>query len=140
MANRPVIKAEIPATIPARIIPSAGIGLDDEFINDEPVATNMGIAMMSHTDHVPKVVSGLILHDRFVISHLHFSQSLLGENHAHLMWQLRQSALSTLLKTRKCGMVEYRLWQDTHPTFPSGKIISKGRKILGLRSGFLVMA
>lgn len=69
------MKAEIPVTIPASIVSaraglaaiSAGMvlpaGTDsyNESVNDVPILNNMGIATMRPTDHLPKVVFGMIL-------------------------------------------------------------------------------
>lgn len=76
-----MIKAEIPANIPAsivsakaglvaisaKIVPPAGTDLYNEFVNDVPMINNNGIATMSPTDHLPNVVNGIILQDCFVI-------------------------------------------------------------------------
>jgi len=76
-----VIKAEIPATIPASIVsakagleaisakmvPPAGTDLYNEFVNDVPMKNNIGIAMMRPTDHLPNVVFGAIFQGCFVI-------------------------------------------------------------------------
>jgi hypothetical protein len=81
IAKRPVMKAEIPAVIPAsivrakaglaaisaKIVPPAGTDLYKEFVNDVPTKNNSGIATMSPTDHLPNIVIGIILQDRFVI-------------------------------------------------------------------------
>jgi hypothetical protein len=81
IASRPVMKAEIPAAIPAsivsakaglaaisaKIVPPAGTDLYNEFVSDEPMINNSGIATMSPTDHFPNVVIGKILLGRFVI-------------------------------------------------------------------------
>ena len=75
------MKAEIPATIPvsiasakaglatisAKIVPPAGTDLYSEFVNDEPMANNIGIATISPTDHLPNVVFGVILQGCFVM-------------------------------------------------------------------------
>ena len=75
------MKAEIPAAIPAsivsarsgratrsaRIVSPDGTDLYNEFVNDEPMKNNSGIATMSPTDHFPKALFGKILHDCFVI-------------------------------------------------------------------------
>ena len=64
-----MIKAEIPANIPAsiasakaglvaisaKIVPPAGTDLYNEFVNDVPMINNNGIATMSPTDHLPNV-------------------------------------------------------------------------------------
>lgn len=84
IASKPVIKAEIPASIPASIVsaraglaaisaiivPPAGTDLYNEFVNDEPMINNNSIAKMSPTDHLPNVVIGIILQDRFFIPFL----------------------------------------------------------------------
>lgn len=76
-----MIKAEIPATIPASIVsakaglaaissiivPPAGTDLYNEFVNDVPMIKNIGIAAMSPTDHLPNAVLGVILQGCFVI-------------------------------------------------------------------------
>jgi len=76
-----VMKAEIPATIPAsivsakaglaaisaKIVPPAGTDLYNEFVNDVLMINNSGIAKMSPTDHLPNVVFGIILQGCFVI-------------------------------------------------------------------------
>ena len=76
------MKAEIPATIPAsivsakaglatmsaKIVPPAGTDLYNEFVNDVPMIKNIGIAMISPTDHLPNIVFGEILQDGFVIT------------------------------------------------------------------------
>jgi hypothetical protein len=51
-------------------VPPAGTDLYNEFVNDEPMINNNGIAKMSPTDHLPNVVIGIILQDRFVIPFL----------------------------------------------------------------------
>ena len=70
-----MIKAEIPAAIPASIVSAkaglaaisakivlpAGTDLYIESVNDVPMTNNIGIATMSPTDHLPNVVSGSIL-------------------------------------------------------------------------------
>ena len=75
------MKAEIPATIPAsivsakaglaaisaKIVPPAETDLYNEFVNDEPMTNNIGIAMISPTDHLPNVVLGVILQGCFVM-------------------------------------------------------------------------
>jgi hypothetical protein len=75
------MKAEIPATIPAsivnakaglaaisaKIVSPAGIELYNEFVNDEAMRNNSGIATINPTDHLPNVVIGIILKYRFVI-------------------------------------------------------------------------
>ena len=75
------MKAEIPATIPAsivsaraglaaisaKIVSPAGTDLYNEFVNDEPIRNNSGIATISPTDHLPNVVIGVILKSRFVM-------------------------------------------------------------------------
>jgi len=75
------MKAEIPATIPvsivsaktglaaisAKIVSPAGVDLYNEFVNDEPMINNIGIATMSPTDHLPNVVFGVILQGCFRI-------------------------------------------------------------------------
>lgn len=69
------MKADMPAAIPAsivsaraglaaisaRIVLPAGIDLYNEFVNDEPMTNNSGIAAMSPIDHFPNVVFGNIL-------------------------------------------------------------------------------
>ena len=81
IARRPVMKAEIPATIPASIVsakaglaaisakiePPAGTDLYNEFVNDVPIINNIGIATMSPTDHLPNLVFGTILQGCFLI-------------------------------------------------------------------------
>ncbi len=76
IASRPVMKAEIPAAIPAsivsakaglaaisaKIVSPAGIEVYNEFARNEPMINNIGIATMSPTDHLPKAVIGKILH------------------------------------------------------------------------------
>jgi hypothetical protein len=76
-----VIKAKIPAAIPASIVSArtgraeisakivlpAGTDLYNEFLNDVPMINNSGIATMSPTDHLPNVEIGKILQDRFVM-------------------------------------------------------------------------
>ena len=68
------MKAEIPATIPASIVsakagraaisakmvPPAGTDLYNEFVNDVPMTNNIGMAMMSPSDHLPNIVFGII--------------------------------------------------------------------------------
>jgi len=75
------MKAEIPATIPAsivsakaglaatsaKIVSPAGTDLYNEFVNDEPMTNNIGIATISPTDHLPNVVFGVILQGCFVM-------------------------------------------------------------------------
>ena len=75
------MKAEIPATIPAsivsaraglaaisaKIVSPAGTDLYNEFVNDEAIRNNRGIATISPTDHLPNVVIGVILKSRFVM-------------------------------------------------------------------------
>ena len=75
------MKAEIPATIPAsivsakaglaaisaKIVSPAGTDLYNEFVNDEPITNNNGIATISPTDHLPIVVFGMILQGCFVM-------------------------------------------------------------------------
>jgi len=75
------MRAEIPATIPASIVSAkaglaaisakivlpAGTDLYNEFVNDEPMTNNIGIATISPTDHLPNVVFGVILQGCFVI-------------------------------------------------------------------------
>ena len=67
------MKAEMPATIPASIVSAktglaaisaaivspAGTDLYNEFVNDEPMTNNIGIATISPTDHLPNVVFGV---------------------------------------------------------------------------------
>lgn len=81
IASRPVMNAEIPAAIPAsivsaktglaaisaRIVSPAGTDLYNEFVSDEPMIINSGIATMSPTDHFPNVVIGKILQGCFGI-------------------------------------------------------------------------
>lgn len=66
------MKADIPAAIPtsivsakaglaaisAIIVPPAGTVLYNEFVNTEPMKNNIGIPMISVTDHLPNVVFG----------------------------------------------------------------------------------
>lgn len=73
IATNPVMKAEIPATIPASIVRAkaglpaisslidspAGTDLYNEFVNDEPTKNNTGMATISPTDHLPKIVFGI---------------------------------------------------------------------------------
>jgi hypothetical protein len=81
IASRPVIKDEIPAATPA-IIRSARAGLAEisprieppgatesykVLANDVPIKNNIGMAMISPTDHQPNAVLGIILQDRFVM-------------------------------------------------------------------------
>lgn len=75
------MKAEIPATIPAsivsaraglaamsaKIVSPAGTDLYIEFVNEEPMRNNSGIATISPTDHLPNMVIGIILKSRFVM-------------------------------------------------------------------------
>jgi hypothetical protein len=75
------MKAEMPATIPASIVSAkaglaaisakivlpAGTDLYSEFVNDEPMTNNIGIATISPTDHLPNVVFGVILQGCFVM-------------------------------------------------------------------------
>jgi hypothetical protein len=82
IARRPMMKAEIPATIPAsivsakaglaaisaKIVPPAGTDLYNKFVNDVPMINNIGIATISPTDHLPNIVFGEILQDGFVIT------------------------------------------------------------------------
>jgi hypothetical protein len=82
IARRPMMKAEIPATIPAsivsanaglaaisaKIVSPAGTDLYNEFVNDVPMIKNIGIATISPTDHLPNIVLGEILQDGFVIT------------------------------------------------------------------------
>jgi hypothetical protein len=77
-----MMKAEIPATIPAsivsanaglaaisaKIVSPAGTDLYNEFVNDVPMIKNIGIATISPTDHLPNIVLGEILQDGFVIT------------------------------------------------------------------------
>jgi hypothetical protein len=81
IASRPVMKAEIPAAIPAsivsakaglatisaRIVSPEGTDLYNEFVSDEPMVNNNGITTMSPTDHFPNVDIGKILQGCFVI-------------------------------------------------------------------------
>jgi len=81
IAIRPVMKADIPATIPAsivsakagliatsaKIVPPAGIDLYNEFVNDVPMMNKIGIATMSPIDHLPNIVFGAILQDCLVM-------------------------------------------------------------------------
>lgn len=81
ISSRPVMKAEIPAAIPASIVSArlglaaisakmvspAGTELYNELVNEEPVINNSGIATMSPIDHFPNAVLGNILQCRFVI-------------------------------------------------------------------------
>ena len=75
------MKADIPATMPAsivsakaglavisaKIVPPAGIDSYNEFVSDEPMINNIGIAMISPTDHLPNVVFGVIFQDCIVM-------------------------------------------------------------------------
>jgi hypothetical protein len=75
------MKAEIPAAIPASIVSAkaglaaisaktvspAGTDLYNEFVNDEPMTNNIGIATISPTDHLPNVALGVILQGCFVM-------------------------------------------------------------------------
>lgn len=75
------MKADIPATIPASIVSAKaglvvmsaktvspdGTVLYNEFVNDVPMINNIGIAIMSLTDHLPNVVFGIILKGCFVM-------------------------------------------------------------------------
>jgi hypothetical protein len=75
------MKDKIPAAIPTsivsakaglvaisiRIVPPEGTDLYNEFVNDEPMINNSGIATMKPTDHLPKAVFGIILQGCFVI-------------------------------------------------------------------------
>lgn len=77
-----MMKADIPATIPAsivsaragravisaKIVPPAGIDLYSEFVNEVPMINNTGITTMSPTDHLPNVLIGKILQGRFDIT------------------------------------------------------------------------
>jgi hypothetical protein len=77
-----MMKAEIPATIPAsivsakaglaaisaKIVPPAGTDLYNQFVNDVPMINNIGIATISPTDHLPNIVFGEIRQDGFVIT------------------------------------------------------------------------
>jgi len=90
IASRPVMKAEIPAAIPAsivsakaglaaissKIVPPAGTDLYNEFVSDEPMINNSGIATMSPTDHFPNIVIGKILQGCFVILFFFHSRKL----------------------------------------------------------------
>jgi hypothetical protein len=81
IARRPVMKAKIPAAIPASIVSAraglvamstnivlpAGTDLYIEFVNDEPIVNNSGMATMSPSDHLPNFVTGTILQDCFVM-------------------------------------------------------------------------
>ena len=76
-----MMKAEIPATIPAsivsakagleaisaKIVPPAGTESYNESVNDMPMKNNIGIATMRPIDHIPKAVLGVILQGCFVI-------------------------------------------------------------------------
>jgi hypothetical protein len=91
IASRPVIKAEIPAAIPAsivsakaglavisaKIVPPAETDLNNEFVNDEPMINNSGIAMMSPTDHFPNAVIGKNLQVGFVMFFFFHNGSLI---------------------------------------------------------------
>jgi len=75
------MKAKIPAAIPAsiasaraglvamsaNIVLPAGTDLYIEFVNDEPIINNSGMVTMSPSDHLPKVVPGIILQGCFAI-------------------------------------------------------------------------
>lgn len=75
------MKAEIPADIPASMVSAraglaiisskmllpVGIDLYSEFVNDAPMTNRIGMEMMSPSDHLPNMVFGEILQDRFVI-------------------------------------------------------------------------
>ncbi len=90
IAKRPVIKAEIPATIPesiesakaglveisSKIVLPDGIDLYNEFVNDVPMINNSSIATMSPTDHLPNVVFGIILQGCFIIPSSFSSRNL----------------------------------------------------------------
>ena len=81
IASRPVMKANIPAAIPAsmvsakaglapisaQIVSPAGIDLYNEFVSEAPIIYSIGMATISPVDHLPKVVLGTILQDRFFI-------------------------------------------------------------------------
>ena len=81
IAKRPVMKADIPATIPvsivsakagliaisAKIVPPAGTDSYNEFVNDVPMMNKIGIAATSPIDHLPNIVFGAILQDCLVI-------------------------------------------------------------------------
>ena len=81
IARRPVMKAIIPAAIPAsiesaraglaaisaKIVLPAGIDAYNEFVNDAPAINRIGIAMISPTDHLPNEVIGIIFQVFFMI-------------------------------------------------------------------------
>ena len=70
IASRPVMKDEIPANMPAsmvrakaglaaisaRIVSPAEMDGYKEFVNDQPMMNNIGIATIRPTDHWPAVV------------------------------------------------------------------------------------
>lgn len=55
-------KAGLPA-ISARIVLPAGTDGYNVFLKDVPIKNNIGVATMSPTDHLPNLVSGVILQD-----------------------------------------------------------------------------
>lgn len=75
------MKAQIPAAIPAsiesakaglatisaKIVPPAGTDAYIGSVKDVPMINNIGIVMMSPTDHLPNLVSGSILQVCFFI-------------------------------------------------------------------------
>ena len=81
IVRSPVVKAEIPAAIPAsivrakaglaaispRIVSPDGTDLYKVLVKDEPITNKIGMATMSTTDHLPNAVSGVILQDSFFI-------------------------------------------------------------------------
>ena len=78
----PIIKAQIPETIPASIVSAragltamsfnivspAGTDLYNKFVNDMPMKNNTGIAAASPSDHQPSLVFGKILILTFITS------------------------------------------------------------------------
>jgi hypothetical protein len=94
--RRPVMKADITATIPASIESaktglaaiSAGIvspeetDLYNEFVVVDPMINNMNIAIISAIDHLPNTVLGEILQGCFIILSSSLSRTIHASDHS----------------------------------------------------------
>jgi hypothetical protein len=81
IAKSPVMKASMPAAIPAsvvsakagltlisaKIVSPAGMDLYIELVNEDPMVNNNGIAMINPTEHLPNIVFGSILQGCFAM-------------------------------------------------------------------------
>lgn len=122
------MKAKIPASIPAsiesakaglaaisaKIVSPDGTDLYIESVNDVPMKNNIGIAIMSPTDNLPKVVFGRIFQVCFFIlltftSEYHTtSLTLLFPTTVKLVPEANESLLVTIAILARCSWREKR--------------------------------